>query len=302
MLQHLVDFPPLNLTTHTVLGFALGLALFHNFQLAIIMAIGALIPDLDREYLFIAKNKIGQYQLHRALFHNFFFIAFLFFIVNPYLGLGALSHSLLDMSTTATDRGAEVLFPLTRIYKGFLFSIDGDAPSQNQKTKWWVEDPWGLLEKTSDRDLQEPGHQPWRRMYGPFKNSRIVDWGIFFSAIIFSLLSLGLGGVRTYSVWSLNPWTPVSALGIGIFYILGEWWRKRPVEKQTVTSSRRLVLGVLIAGLAIFILGLHFLFHPFIPPSYILMMISYALPSSIVGLVAGFILVKARQKSEEITV
>jgi hypothetical protein len=68
MLQHVVDFRSLNLTTHTVLGFALGLAFFHNFQLAIIMAIGALIPDLDREYLFIAKNKIGSISATQGSF------------------------------------------------------------------------------------------------------------------------------------------------------------------------------------------------------------------------------------------
>jgi drug/metabolite transporter (DMT)-like permease len=136
----------------------------------------------------------------------------------------------------------------------------------------------------------------------PFKNSRIVDWAIFFSAIIFSLILLVAGGAATQSISSLNPRILLSAVGIAVFYILGEWWRRRPVEKQTITSSRRLVLGVLIAGLVVFILGLGFLFEPFVPPNYVLTMVSYAVLSSIIGLVAGFILVKALQKKDEITV
>src|SRR5208337_3027412 len=121
-------------------------------------------------------------QLHRSLFHNFLFIGILY-VLNPFLALGALSHSLLDSFTSATDRGVELLFPFSRIVKGFKFDIEGNDqnPSKNppKKTQWWVEDPWTLLEKTTDRDLQEPTHQPWRRSYGPFRNSRIVDWGIF---------------------------------------------------------------------------------------------------------------------------
>ena len=108
--------------------------------------------------------------------------------------------------------------------------------------------------------------------------------------------------LATYSVYSFDPRILISALGIGVFYVLGEWWRKRPMEKQTVKSSRRVVLGVLILGLVIFVLGLYFLFQPFVPSNYASTMVIYALFSSIVGLAAGYALVRVRQKKEEITI
>jgi len=145
----------MNLTTHSVVAFALGIALFHNVGVALAITIGALIPDLDREYLFVAKDFIGKHQLHRSLFHNFLFIALLYFL-NPFLALGALSHSLLDAFTSATDRGVELFFPFTRLVKYFRFDIEGDQENTSQKPQWWVEDPCTLLNKTTDRDLQEP--------------------------------------------------------------------------------------------------------------------------------------------------
>jgi hypothetical protein len=158
------------------------------------------------------------------------------------------------------------------------------------------------LKRTSDRDLNEPDHQPWRRTYGPFKNSRIVDWGIFFASIVFSAMALIFGGLATYSVSSFDPKILISAFGIAIFYILGEWWRRRPADKQTVTSARRSVLLVLFAGLVIFVFGLYFIYNPFLPSSYIFTLASYAIVSSIVGLAAGYVLVKVRQNKDEITI
>jgi hypothetical protein len=165
----------MNLTTHIVAAFALGIVVFHNnVGIAFTIALGAMIPDLDREYLLLPEI-LSEDQLHRSLFHNFLFIGILY-IFNPFLALGALSHSLLDSFTSATDRRVELLFPFNRIINGFKFNIEGEEENTSKKAQWWVEDPWTLLEKTTDRDLQEPTHQPWRRSYGPFRNSRIVDW------------------------------------------------------------------------------------------------------------------------------
>ena len=88
----------MNLTTHWVLAVAIGVGVFHNVQVALVMSVGALIPDLDREYLFVAKSFIGRHQLHRSLFHNFFLVGALY-VLNPFLALGALTHSALDMLT-----------------------------------------------------------------------------------------------------------------------------------------------------------------------------------------------------------
>ena len=226
----------MNLTTHAVVAFAVGITFFHNVPVALNMTIGALIPDLDREYLFIAKKKIEQYQLHRSLFHNLLWIGFLY-VLNPFLALGALSHSLLDSFTSATDRGVELLFPFTRLINGYYYNIKGTEADNDKKRKWWVEDPWALLKNTSDRDLQEPTKQPWRRSYGPFRNSRIVDWAIFFASLIF-LVVLYFGVSGSYSLSGYNGWLIVSFVGIAVFYGLGEVYRRKLIkDKQEAISQ-----------------------------------------------------------------
>jgi len=286
----------LNLTTHTIVGFALGIAIFHNVGVAFVIAIGAMIPDLDREYLFVAKDFIGKHQLHRSLFHNFLFIGILYF-ANPFLALGALSHSLLDSFTSATDRGVELLFPFNRLVKGFKYDIEGNPTdptnSAPKKTQWWVEDPWTLLEKTTDRDLQEPTHQPWRRSYGPFRNSRVVDWGIFIGSMVFLVILLATQK-SLFSLSSFNAWLLLSITGIGIFYALGEWYRKRLLnaKKQGISiETNWSVLAVLLAGIAIFLFGGYEgqLLQPRLPN---LTFAAYALVSIVIGLVISYLVLR----------
>lgn len=286
----------MNLTTHWVLAIALGIAIFGNVEIALIMSIGALIPDLDREYLFVAKSFIGRHQLHRALFHNFFFLGALYF-VNPFLSVGALSHSLLDMLTSATDRGAEVLFPLTRIVKTFYYSIRGE-PQISKQSSWWVEDPWTLLEKTSDRDLQEPTQQPWRRSYGPFKNSRVVDWGIFFGSLIFLFLtyfeSKGLFSMSHFHTGSFLP-----LIGIAVFYGLGELWRRRIIDNEH-ELNRYLVLTFLILGLIVLLIGGYLYVFAF--PGFPNMILpSYVFVSAVVGFILGYLFVKLRSSYPDLS-
>jgi hypothetical protein len=285
-----------------------------------------LIPDLDREYLFIAKKKIEQYQLHRSLFHNLLWIGFLY-ILNPFIALGALSHSLLDSFTSATDRGVELLFPFTRLINGYYYNIKGTEADNNKKRKWWVEDPWALLKNTSDRDLQEPTKQPWRRSYGPFRNSRVVDWALFFAALIF-LMALYFGVSGSYSMSGYNGWLIVSFIGIAIFYGLGEVYRRKLIndkqetinqmlnpkdkekeserlENRTVremlTSTGLVVLAVLIVGIAIFIyagiIGRIFLFQ--LPSASILILCAYGLVSLIVGFVVAQLWLKVRKNNDQ---
>jgi hypothetical protein len=283
----------LNLTTHWILALALGIAFFRNVEIALVMSIGALIPDLDREYLFVAKNFIERHQFHRSLFHNFLFIGAMYFF-NPFLSLGALTHSLLDMLTSATDRGSEVLFPLTRVVKPYYYNIEGAADaSAAKKAEWWVEDPWRLLEQTSDRDLQEPMQQPWRRSYGPFKNSRVVDWGIFFTSIIFLAIMYLASGSSLYSLSGLRLLSLIPLGGIAIFYALGEFWRRRLIATKA-EDTNYVVLTILLAGLAIFIIGGYYLFSPPSIPN--LTLVSYSLVSAIIGFIASYAFVKARKK------
>lgn len=226
----------MNLTTHWVLAFALGIGFTHNIEVALILSIGALLPDLDREYLFVARDFIGRHQLHRAFFHNVFFIGLLY-LLNPYLALGALSHTMLDTLTTATDRGVELFYPLTRLVRGHYYTIEGEQSEKSRKMTWWVEDTWRLLKTTSDRDLQEPDDQPWRRSYGPFRNSRIVDWAIFFASFTFLILVLGTFRETFYSFDGFQPLLLPSIAGIAVFYGLGEWYRRRIVKNLNLRKS-----------------------------------------------------------------
>jgi hypothetical protein len=289
----------MNLSTHSVLAFALGIALFHNVGIAFTIVIGAMIPDLDREYLFVAKNFIGRHQLHRSLFHNFLFIGILY-VVNPFLALGALSHSLLDSFTSATDRGVELLFPFNRIIKGFKFNIEGDEENTSKKTQWWVEDPWTLLEKTTDRDLQEPTHQPWRRSYGPFRNSQIVDWGIFVGSFVFLAILFVTASTSLFSLTGFSAWLILSFAGIGIFYTLGEFYRKRLLQSKKLgitVDTNWYVLAVLLAGIIIFLFGGYEgrLLQPRLPD---MTFAAYALISLIIGLAVSYLVLRQAKNKD----
>jgi hypothetical protein len=290
----------MNLTTHGVLAFALGIAFFHNVELALIMTIGAMIPDLDREYLFVAENFLAKHQLHRSLFHNIFFIGALYFL-NPFLALGALSHSLLDSFTSATDRGVELFFPLTRLVRCYYYDINGKQSGDLKYVQWWVEDPWTLLKETADRDLQEPTHQPWRRFYGPFRNGRVVDWGIFAASISF-LVILGFVYDGFYSLEGFRKSAFVTFLGIGIFYALGEVYRRWLVNRKSKTTDRAVLL-MLVGGLIIFLSGGVYSEIFQLPALNIpsLDLIAYAVISMIIGFVVSYLVLRAL-KSRDIAV
>jgi hypothetical protein len=286
----------LNLTTHAALGFVLGTTVFRNVEIALVMTIGAFIPDLDREHLFIARKKWAELQLHRALFHNFFFLGALY-LFNPYLAFGAFTHVMLDMGTTATDRGAEVLFPVTRLVRGFLWDIDAKTQKKDTKLKWWVEDPWRLLKKTSDRDLSEPENQPWGRFYGPFKNSRIVDWGIFFGSIIFLTLLYATNQTVFFSSVGFSGYILISLSGVFIFYGLGEWWRRKLSKRYSASHLKWLVLAILIIGLVIFLIGSTYLYSPAqIQPIIIVAVVINGLIAGTLGLTLAYVFVRFRDK------
>ena len=65
----------MELTTHTVFAFAVGLIFFGRLDAALLITLGALVPDLDREYWFVRVRKYQEEQPHRARFHNVFVIA-----------------------------------------------------------------------------------------------------------------------------------------------------------------------------------------------------------------------------------
>jgi hypothetical protein len=289
----------MNLTTHWILAVALGVALFHSGQIALILGIGALIPDLDREYYLTVKNIIGKYQLHRALLHNVVFMALLYF-VNPFLALGAFSHSVVDIFTTASDRGVEIFYPFTRIVRSYHLTIEGKPSSKpGNKLAWWVEDPWRLLKQTTDFDLQEPSEQAWRRSYGPFKNSRIVDWGLFFGSIFFLALCFFFSRSEFFPTLTFDDGLIVPMVGIAFFYVIGEVWRRKRINVNRL-RNKYIVVAALIVGLIIFVFGIsRYVLE--IPTATNLTIPIYGVVSMILGLIAAFMFVRFRPKRTDLS-
>lgn len=62
----------MNLTTHLFFGVAVGFLFFGNPEIALLVTLGSLLPDLDREYWFMPSEEYRDEQLHRSLFHNLF--------------------------------------------------------------------------------------------------------------------------------------------------------------------------------------------------------------------------------------
>ena len=299
----------MNLPTHWIAALAIGIVFFHNVELALIMSMGALIPDLDREYFFVKRDFIGKHQLHRALCHNFL-VAGILYLVSPFLALGALSHYFLDIFTSATDRGVELLYPFTRLVGAFLYNIEGEPKNGKKKLKWWVEDPWRLLQKTTDRDLREPTEQPWRRSYGPFKNSRIVDWGIFSASIVFIVFLAASDFTQGTNYYSLTELLSLSNiprsgliiffLGVVVFYGLGEWFQKQPDKKKQETTkwlTAGLVLGIIllaVSGVLGWVGGIFFTRLPIISAVNILGI-------GFIAIVIGFAISYACGKTQDLT-
>jgi membrane-bound metal-dependent hydrolase YbcI (DUF457 family) len=104
----------MNLSTHIMFGIIVGALFFGSPVIALIVGVGSVIPDLDREYGFFSKEAFRRRQIHRALFHNLLFIGVVY-LINPFFGIGAFLHSFLDSFTTTRDRGVEWLYPFSRM-------------------------------------------------------------------------------------------------------------------------------------------------------------------------------------------
>lgn len=60
----------MDLPTHFAFVFAIGLLFFDKPEIALLIALGAVFPDLDREYWFMPKKRYADEQIHRAGLHN----------------------------------------------------------------------------------------------------------------------------------------------------------------------------------------------------------------------------------------
>ena len=234
----------MNLPTHIMFGALIGALFFGRWDIILLVAIGSVLPDMDREYGFFSKDYFRDHQLHRALYHNFVFIGIVF-LISPYLALGAFCHTLLDGINTAKDRGVEWLYPFSRLVKKARYDHEGKKIAFDIKTKLYMyqNDPVELTRKTAE-DMKDFTLRPWRRIYGPFYSGGILDIGIFVgsTALILFLALLSVFGVRTFidfnnPQFSFNFIGPLSIGVLGISLVLGVGEIKRHREAKRASRS-----------------------------------------------------------------
>jgi len=185
------DWVDLDLPTHIAFGIAVGFAFFGRPEVALLIALGAALPDLDREYWFIPARTYRDEQLHRAALHNVFIMT-LAYLVSPFLSLGVFLHALQDSFTTVKDRGVEWFWPVTRLVKRALCDVNAQPQPTNPKESiyFYQQDPAGLVDYNADIDPRDEEPVPWRRVYGPALNSRLLDRGFLYGSIAVMLISL----------------------------------------------------------------------------------------------------------------
>ncbi len=246
----------MDLQTHVAFGIAVGFVFFGRPEIAFIIGIGALLPDLDREYWFIRERTYRDEQYHRALFHNVFVMA-LAYLASPFLALGMFLHVFQDSFTTSKDRGCEWFFPLTRLVKRGIKDASGsDEPSDpNERVYFYQEDPKGIIEN-ADPDLREPGSSPtpWRRTYGPALNSNLLDRGFLFGSLMLILVwLLAPDGSHLFALFSSFPLAYIFGyVSIAIIYASGELDRRDRVKRQRIPEISFLKKPLLAAGILLF--------------------------------------------------
>ncbi|MGA2310590.1 MAG: metal-dependent hydrolase [Candidatus Bathyarchaeia archaeon] len=234
----------MNLPTHIMFGALIGALFFGRWDIILLVAIGSVLPDMDREYGFFSKDYFRDHQLHRALYHNFVFIGIVF-LINPYLALGAFCHTLLDGINTAKDRGVEWLYPFSRLVRKARYDHEGKKIAFDIKTKVYMyqNDPVELTRKTAE-DMKDFTLRPWRRIYGPFYSGGILDIGIFVGStvLILFLALLSVFGVRTFidfyqPQFSFNFIGPLSIGVLGTSLVLGVGEIKRHREAKRASRA-----------------------------------------------------------------
>ena len=213
----------MDLPTHFTFGFAVGLVFFGKPEIALLIGLGTLIPDLDREYWFIPRKVYADEQIHRAGLHNVF-VMVLTYLVSPFLSLGIFLHALQDSFTTVKDRGVEWFYPLTRLFKRGLYDDKGNPRPLDPKEKvyFYQEDPRGLVDK-ADSDLREYGCEPipWRRVYGFGQNSQILDKSFLVGSVIVILIwFFAPGNALHMSVFTDTPIMNYFLVGFGFAPVL----------------------------------------------------------------------------------
>jgi hypothetical protein len=254
----------LNLTTHLFFGIAVGFVFFGHPEIGLLVALGSLLPDLDREYWFMASKTYRDEQYHRALFHNVFVMAAVY-LLSPFVSLGMFLHVFQDSFTTIKDRGCEWLYPVTRLVKRGRKDANGnDEPlDPKEHVYFYQEDSKGLLEN-ADPDLREVGDHPvpWRRTYGPALNGQLLDQGFLIGSIAVMLIWLLLPGTANLTsllTFVTHNWAQclTGYVSIGLIFASGELDRRdraQPIKIPELAFIKILLLavGIALSGYSIF--------------------------------------------------
>ncbi len=258
----------MDLPTHFVSGLAIGFVFFGRPEIAFLIALGALLPDLDREYWFIPQKQYSEEQRHRALFHNVIALT-LAYVLAPFLALGLFIHMVEDSFTTVKDRGIEWFYPFTRLAKRGRYDAYGNPQplDPEEKVYFYQEDPQGLM-KFAEADLRETGPDPvpWRRVYGFALNSNLLDRGFLFGSILVILIWLfvptlsgtfpNLGAIQSTPIEAWWHWA-VGLLAVAILFLAGELDRKDKAPRLGKFNAVK--YPIFAAGLAL--LGLWVTFN-----------------------------------------
>jgi len=248
----------LNFTTHLMFGILVGSLFFGKLEIILLIAIGSMVPDLDREYAFLSRESFRRRQVHRAFCHNFLFLG-LVYLINPFLALGAFLHSLLDALTTARDRGVEWLYPFTRLVKKAVYDANGKRLPLDPKHKIYFQqnEVYGLTTKTT-QDIKPGEALPWRRTYGPALSGRLLDQGVLIGSVALTLLlflfsALGIHhfidlDLRSLSLSFTLPLLVGSVGGLAIF-VGGEIDRKKQAHNDRLDRTYKAVFFLSAATL-----------------------------------------------------
>ena len=255
----------MNLQTHVMVGILVGALFFGRPEIMLMIGVGSTIPDLDREYGFFSKESFRRRQIHRALFHNFLFIALLYFI-NPFFGIGAFLHSFLDSLTTTRDRGVEWLYPFSRMVTKAVYNSDGTRLELDSKHRiYFLQNDLPGLTRRTTKDIK-PGETPMpnRRTYGPALSGKFLDRSLFFGSVALILLLLLVSALGfqqfvdlSFNEFSLSLALPllVGSVGIALNFLVGELDRKRLVDfaksYRTYKATFYLTFGMMVFAIVL---------------------------------------------------
>ena len=302
----------MNFTTHVMFGMLIGALFFGNLEIILLVGIGSAIPDMDREYGFFSKDVFRKHQLHRALFHNFIFLGMLY-LINPFLGLGAFLHTLLDAVTTAKDRGVEWLYPFTRLVKKAVYDHQGKRiipVDPNTRIFMYQNDPVELTRKSAE-DLKDYTPTPWRRSYGPALSGGILDMGIAAgsTALLLFMAILSKLGIRNFINFGAPPLNytasiPIIIGSMGVLSVLvtGEIKRHREAKKA---SSGPSIIYKLIYTLSLSLIATGIILGAYLNPGSIIAFASnlpYIIAGILVVFSVAFLVLKIYSRKSEVRI